>query len=55
MAKVLVLELPDDADLAAAIRAVEGALGVLPQGSRVFGAISPDADRVLAVFGAADG
>jgi hypothetical protein len=54
MAKVLVLQLPDDADLTAAIRAVEASLGVLPQGSRVFGAIREDADRVLAVFGAAE-
>jgi hypothetical protein len=50
MAKVLVLEIPDDTDLTMAIRAVGAALGGLPEGSRVFGAIREDAEQVLAVF-----
>jgi hypothetical protein len=52
MAKVLVIELPDETDLAAVLRAVESVLGSLPDGARVFGAIREDAETVLAVFGA---
>jgi hypothetical protein len=50
MTKVLVIELPDQTDLAAALRATEAALGSLPINARVFGAIREDTERVLAVF-----
>jgi hypothetical protein len=50
MARVIVLELPDDVEFAAVLRTVEGSLGQLPEGCRVFGAIREDADAVLQVF-----
>lgn len=48
MAKVLVIELADDYDLADALHRIRGVLE--HSGSRIHAAIKEDADQVLAVF-----
>lgn len=50
MAKVLVLQVPDDYDLSEAMRLIDEALGGLPHPIVAFAAIAEDADRVLRVF-----
>ncbi len=54
MSKVLVIELPDDADLNMALRAVNAAIGSVIRpainDATAYGAIREDADRVLNVF-----
>jgi hypothetical protein len=51
MARVIVLEFPDEADgFEGAIEAVRRALPELPEGSRAHMAINEDAQRVLDVF-----
>jgi hypothetical protein len=51
MAKVIVLEFPDEADgFEQAVEVVRATLPELPEGSRVHVAIKEDAQRVLDVF-----
>jgi len=53
MAKVIVLEFPDEADgFEGAVEAARAALPELPEGSHVYFAIREDAVAVLAVFNA---
>jgi hypothetical protein len=49
MSKVLVIELPDDADLAEAAGAVARAFDRVVDGTRVYAAIREDAEAVLRV------